>query len=136
MKTNIVFFLFTGIVFFSCSYDKGSLPVPITNKTNSCDTIVTVSFSKNVQPVFNAHCIDAGCHSGVNAAANLDLESSTAYTQLMKKGSGYIDTVNPNYSLLYAQMQSVSQPMPPTGKLDTCTLNLVLKWIKQKAKNN
>jgi len=128
------FLLFVGFAMSSCVWDKAK---PITtNDIKACDTIVTVSFTKDVLPIFNAHCIDAGCHSGTNPAGNLSLESSVAYAQLMKSGSGYVDTVNPNYSLLYAQMASVSNPMPPTGKLDDCTLNLVLKWIQQKAKNN
>lgn len=128
------FLLFVGIVLSSCVWDKAE---PMTAKDiNVCDTIVTVSFSKNILPIFNAHCIDAGCHSGSSPASNLNLEASVAYTQLMRHGSGFIDTTNANYSLLYAQMNSVSTPMPPTGKLDDCTLNLVLKWIQQKAKNN
>jgi len=102
----------------------------------ACDTTSEVSFTKDIQPIFNTHCIDAGCHSGNNPAANFNLEFSQSYAQLMKKGSGYVDIINPNYSLLYSQMNSVSNPMPPTGKLDDCTLNHVLKWIQQKAKNN
>jgi hypothetical protein len=116
----------------SCTRDKGKLAVPDT----SCKTPETVSFSKDVMPVFNKYCGTSGCHSGASPAGNLNLDQSVAYNQLLHPSSGYVDTITPKYSLLYAQMNSVSQPMPPTGKLDPCTIDLVYKWIQQKAKNN
>jgi hypothetical protein len=96
----------------------------------------TVSFSRDIIPLFNQHCNTAGCHSGSNPKGNLNLEPTLAYSQLMKNGSGYIDTINPLFSVLHASMNSVSNPMPPIGRLDKNKLDLVLKWIEQKAKNN
>ena len=78
----------------------------------------------------------AGCHSGSNPKGNLNLENSESYEQLWRKKSGYIDTLNPSLSVLYASMNSSSNPMPPAGKLDNCTVELILRWIQQKAKNN
>lgn len=101
-----------------------------------CKTPDVVSFKADIQPIFDTHCNTAGCHGGNSPAGNLNLEASQSYTQLWRKKSGYIDTLNPTYSVLYASMNSTSNPMPPTGKLDACTLELVLKWIEQKAKNN
>jgi hypothetical protein len=113
----------------SCTYEKVEPQVV-------CSTPDTVSFKRNIQPIFNNHCNTAGCHSGSNPSGNLNLEASVAYAQLSKKSSGYLDTVNPSHSVLYGSMNSTSSPMPPNGKLDKCTLDLVLKWIQQKAKNN
>lgn len=113
----------------SCTKDIG-------RKKVDCIIPETVSFSKDIAPLFTANCSTSGCHSGNNPAGNLNLEASVAYAQLHKNGSGYIDTVNPKFSLLYSQMVSVNTPMPPTGKLDDCKLNTVLKWLEQKAKNN
>lgn len=121
--------------FISCDDDK-ALPTPKVVVACPSDTMTVVSFSKNVLPVLNANCNTTGCHSGSNPAGNLNLSSSVAYSQLMQKGLGYVDTTNPNYSVLYSQLNSTSTPMPPTGKLDACTINLVYKWIQQKAKNN
>jgi hypothetical protein len=118
---------------FSCRKDKGPVPEPA---AVSCTLPDQVSYKNNIQPLFNAHCIDSGCHSGATPGGHLNLESSVSYAQLMKAGSGYIDTLQPNFSLLYAQMNSASNPMPKSGKLDNCTIGLVLKWIQQKAKNN
>ena len=69
-------------------------------------------------------------------AGSFNLEPDRAYEELNDPGSGYLDTLQPHISLLYAQMISVSTPMPPSGNLDDCTTDLVLKWIEQKAKNN
>jgi hypothetical protein len=117
----------------SCKKEKAPVPAPV---PVSCNLPEQVSYANNIQPVFNAHCIDAGCHSGANPGGHLNLETSVSYTQLMKSGSGYIDTLKPEFSVLYSQMNSASNPMPKTGKLDDCTIGLVLKWIQQKAKNN
>lgn len=113
----------------SCAHDRAEPAVV-------CSTPDTVSFSRDLIPLFAQNCNDAGCHSGSSAAANLNLDAAHAYAALHASGSGYIDTINPKYSLLYAQMNSVSNPMPPSGKLDKCKLEMVLRWIEQKAKNN
>ncbi len=102
----------------------------------SCTPPGIVSFSQHIVPLLNARCNISGCHSGSQPQGNLNLESAVAYRQLMKSGSGYVDTINPKYSVLYSSMNSISNPMPPTGRLDDCSRELVLKWIQQKAKNN
>jgi hypothetical protein len=113
----------------SCTYEKVEPQV-------ACVSPETVSFKKDIQPIFDDHCNSAGCHSGTNPSGNLNLEPALSYAQLSKKSSGYVDTLNPKHSVLYASMNSTGNPMPPNGKLDRCALDLVLKWIQQKAKNN
>jgi hypothetical protein len=134
-KTVIpIFFIFLiGITVFSCKRDKAPI-ARVCNQTLPD----TVSFSKNIIPIFRNNCSITGCHSGINptGAGHLNLDASVAYSQLMQKGKGYVDTLNPNFSVLYTQMTSYSKPMPPSGNLDVCTTLLVLKWIQQKAKNN
>jgi hypothetical protein len=127
---SIIMSIIIGSALFSCTYEKGELP------TKGCVSPNVVSFSQDIIPIFNTYCNIAGCHTSTDLAGNLNLQASVAYSQLMKPGKGYIDTLQPNYSLLYAQMNSSSNPMPKTGKLDDCTIGLVLKWIQQKAKNN
>jgi hypothetical protein len=101
-----------------------------------CNIPETVSFNNDLVPLFNQNCSISGCHSGNAPAGNLNLEPVVAYSQLMKKSAGYVDTIHPQYSILYSQMSSASTPMPPTGNLDQCKIDLVMKWIEQKAKNN
>jgi hypothetical protein len=127
-----VFGVLVMMVWCSCTYDHE----PINPQEKVCSFPDTVSFNKHILPIFNTSCNITGCHSGNQPTGNLNLEPSVAYSQLMKPGKGYIDTITPQYSLLYAQMNSVSNPMPKSGKLDQCTVNLVLKWVQQKAKNN
>lgn len=124
----ILLFLLVIGTSFSCKKKK----VPTT--TTECQVVDKVSFQKNIVPIFEAHCVS--CHSGANSSGNLNLEASVAYKSLSDPKSGYLDTINPSYSLLYASMISTSNPMPPNGKLDKCTTDLILKWIQQKAKNN
>ena len=99
-----------------------------------CTPPATVSFSKDIQPIFNANCNTSGCHSGTKPAGNLNLESNQAYANLMDSKSGYIDTMKPVNSILYVSMTSKTNPMPPNGKLDACKIELVLKWIQEGAR--
>jgi hypothetical protein len=126
----VVFFVLAGIAFSSCTSDKF--------ETGPCISSIpdTVLFSQHVQPLLDTYCSTPGCHSGTIPAGNLNLENAQAYTELLQPGKGYVDTSNPKFSILHIQMNSTTQPMPPTGRLDACTVNLVLKWIEQGAKNN
>lgn len=118
-----------GITVFSCTYTKGDLQV-------DCIMPNTVSFHQDILPIFNSQCNISGCHTSGVHAGNLNLEAAVAYSQLMQPGKGYIDTLNPEYSVLYNKLITTTNPMPLSGKLDNCKINLVLKWIQQKAKNN
>ena len=132
IRSLITYFVLTLLLYPSRKNDKGKLAQP----EIICITPDSVSFANDLIPLFNKHCNGSGCHAGTNPGGNLSLDSAAAYNQLMNPASGYVDTINPSYSVLYAEMNSESNPMPPTGKLDKCSLELVLKWIKQKAKNN
>jgi len=104
-----------------CAWDQLELePVP-----------EVVSFSGDIQPMFDASCVD-GCH-----AANLippNLSQGNSYDVLFS--TSLVDTLNPTTSVLYVRMNETSTPMPPTGKLNQNTVNLVLAWIEQGAKND
>ncbi|MBK6392763.1 MAG: hypothetical protein KA109_05505 [Saprospiraceae bacterium] len=119
-----------GIVFYgsSCLYKSED---PVCNNTP-----VEVGFQRDILPIFAQHCTAIECHSGSSPAGNLKLEPSVAYAQLSRVGKGYLDTINAKSSVLYASMNSRSDPMPPDGRLDVCTVELVLEWITQKAKDN
>ena len=134
MKTrkaiSLFILLYGGIAFFSCSYKK--------ENNDPCQSTVpdSVSFQGDLIPLFAANCSLVSCHSGGSPAGHLNLEAAHAYTELSKPGSGYLKVSNPKNSLLYSQVNSNSQPMPPTGKMEVCKIELILKWIEQGAKNN
>ena len=119
--------LLTLISLFSCTKAKVE---------DVCTSPQNVSFQKDIQPIFNTNCATSGCHAGTKPAGSLNLEAYVAYVNLTDTKSGYIDTLYPKASLLYTCMTSVTNPMPPNGKLGKCTTDLILQWITQKAKNN
>jgi hypothetical protein len=117
------------ITVFSCTYEKQDLKV-------NCVLPATVSFSQDIIPIFNANCNISGCHTGAAHAGSLNLEATAAYSQLLSSGTGYVDTINPQFSILYNKLITASDRMPPGGQLDNCKIQLILKWIQQKARNN
>lgn len=121
--------LLSGSTIYSCTYTKGELAV-------DCTLPASVSFSRDIVPIFTAHCTNSGCHNSSDWAGNLNLEAASAYSGLMQAGKGYIDTLNPQYGVLYNKLTVSSSPMPPSGKLDACKVKLILKWMQQDAKNN
>jgi len=123
--TAAIIILAVAITFSHCVKDKAPI---------ECHLPKTVSFSKDIKPIFNEHCAVSGCHSSGSIQGNLDLSPSVAYSQLFARYE--IDTINPTHSRLYYRMNTFSNPMPPSGKLDYCAIQMVLKWIEQKAKNN
>jgi len=114
----------------SCTYDH------VGPRSRDCAAPEVVSFSGDIMPILNTHCNTSGCHQGFDPGGGLDLSPSVAYTNLLHPRSGYVDTINPRFSVLHASMNSVSAPMPPDGRLDSCTVDLVLRWITQGARNN
>ena len=86
-----------------------------------------ISFSTQVQPIFDAKCIS--CHKAGGTMP--DLTAANSYTQVVPK---YIDAT-PENSEIY------SFPSPTTTvhawkKYSSNEANLVLTWIKEGAKNN
>ena len=132
-KIIIVFLIFTLVLSYACTYNKAEVK-PVVD----CSKIIpdTVSFSADIVPVLNKSCNTSGCHSGGSPQGNLNLEATKAYAQLNKSGSGYLNVNNPHNSVLYLSLTSTSDPMPPVGTLDPCTVELIVKWMSQGAKNN
>lgn len=135
MKNRSLLTAFCIVLYFTaCTFEhqeKAPTPTPV-----RCQSPDTVSFAGDIAPVLNQNCNIPACHSGSAPEGNLNLEASKAYTALNKRGSGYIDTVRPKMSVLYSSLVSKSQPMPPTGNLDSCTIKLFEIWMKQGGKNN
>lgn len=101
-------------------------------RQRTVDLNTTMSFSKNIQPIFNESCAKSGCHVEFGQAPNL--APVVAYDQLLELG--YVDPANPEGSLLYQRVSASVKPMPPTGNLSSIQINSIYAWIKQGAKNN
>ena len=135
MRNKVLILLgVSGIAVAACSHNAGNSVLP--QQVCYADALQVVSFSRDVLPVFSRSCALSGCHSGARPQGGLSLDSAVAWQNLLKAGTGYVDTLAAANSLLYSQMVSLSDPMPPTGRLDSCTTRLILKWITQKALNN
>jgi hypothetical protein len=133
-SSGILYICYSSILFLSaCTYHKDNIDP---TEAICTDTIQNVSFSKEVNPILTANCTTAGCHSGTNPQSNLNLEAAKAYAALSKRGSGYLDTINPTSSVLFSSLMSVSSPMPPKGRLSACDLKRIQVWMQEGAKDN
>lgn len=88
-----------------------------------------VSYSESIQPIFNSNCTD--CHSGSQSP---NLSEGSSYESLTANTNEYINTGNPESSLLYTKPQSSEHKMYWTP--NSSKLNLILDWIKAGAPND
>lgn len=124
--------LLTGglIVAQACTYTKEA-PQP------ACSNVPdTVSFKTDIIPILTTNCAISGCHTTPNPQSQLNLSASTAYSQLLNPGPGYVAPGSLLESVMYSSITNPSQIMPPTGEMDACTITMIKTWIQQGAKNN
>lgn len=92
---------------------------------NSCTTSAPATFQATVQPLLSTKC--AGCHSGPNAQAGIDLSTYSGVKVTISDGR-FWGAVNhqPGFSA-----------MPKNGtRLSDCELGQIKKWIDAGAINN
>ncbi|MDO9512567.1 MAG: hypothetical protein Q7J34_12465 [Bacteroidales bacterium] len=87
-----------------------------------------VSFQNEIMPYFDASCNMAGCHA--TGGFSPDLSAANAYNVLTTKG--WIDTTTPANSKIYKAVTSGSMKTFSTATNSA----ILLKWIKEGAKNN
>jgi hypothetical protein len=124
MKSNIllaVVILLVGLT-TGCYYDIVKPADPNAPPQN-------VSFSGDLQPIFDASCATSGCHDGAHEPT---LTPEESYNSLMS--GGFVNTAIATESTLYKELASGS--MPPTGKLPPDQIQMVLDWVKIGAPNN
>ncbi len=85
-----------------------------------CDT-ANPTYTATIQPMINQNCI--GCHGSNNPSGGVSLINYDQVKAVATKGS-----------LEWTMNQSGGYVlMPPGGKLATCKLNQVAKWIRNGA---
>lgn len=138
------FLLFAAIVFYSwgCA-DKivtESDLIPITTPS-----IQLSKFSEIQKNIFTPTCALAGCHSGPNPQANLDLSEGKAYSNLVNVQSVFYPSYkrvvpgNKEQSLLYLAINySIPQIQMPLsgGKLNQYLIDSIGVWIDKGALND
>src|SRR5436189_515746 len=123
MKSKILLtmILLVGLI-TGCYYDIVLPPDPNAPPQN-------VSFSGDLQPIFNTNCTSSSCHGGGHQPT---LTPEESYNSIMS--GGFVNVAIPTESILYQELQGGS--MPPTGKLPSAQIQMVLDWIKIGAPNN
>lgn len=122
-----VLLLTTAISLIACN-DKviapPSRPVKHHTTTQSCDSF-SVSFSKDILPLIEKHCWE--CHGAESPTHGIALDSYENIIIFGQEGTLYSSIVH----------DGNAAPMPwQKPKLDTCSITMVKKWIKQGMKNN
>ncbi|MEI6455192.1 MAG: hypothetical protein WCO93_02795 [bacterium] len=113
--------ILVGILFLTACEYTVIKPEPV----NPNDT---VSFSLNVQPIFE-RCNGAGCHVG--SGPKPDLAPANAYKSLMD--NGFVIPSNGAGSILYTCLQAGGVMAAYGNTKDNGTIKT---WIDQGAKNN
>jgi uncharacterized membrane protein len=92
-------------------------------QSTSCDTCL-FTYSGSVASIININCV--GCHNAGNSSGSVNLATyATTFT-----------AVNNTNFLKCMQHQSGVSAMPPSYKIDDCSLTKVEKWIQLGAPNN
>jgi hypothetical protein len=116
----VIAFLF-ATYFYGCTSDTLVPEVPNPNQP--------VSFTGDIQPIFDQGCNHSGCHA--TGMVSPDLTPGKSYHALIS--ANLVDTVNPAQSILYNEVK-------PNGAMSSyCTQaqsQLILLWIQQGAQNN
>lgn len=126
-KTGTAFFLLCGIILLlaGCYKDKTVI-------LDETAVTKTVSFSKDIIPIFNKSCNMSGCHSAGGQTPNL---TETNALNSLTIGN-YFSKSAPESSIIYLKMTGKrGTPMPVSG-VNKEYAALILAWIKQGANNN
>jgi len=95
----------------------------------SCDTAAAIEFSTQVWPVIENNCLS--CHNSSLSSGGVNLDSFQQiknYSETLRNGTPVIVGVI-NYMNGFANM-------PPSKKLDECTIRTIELWIEQGILNN
>ena len=117
--------LFALAVSFSSCYKDVILPAVASNP-NAPPKFV--SFSADLQPIFNSNCALSGCH--VAGSQVPYLTSEVSYQQLTT--GGFVNTVVPTQSVLYIMINGQMEVNIPSAT----DRQKIYDWIRNGAPNN
>ena len=103
---------------------------------NVLDEEPQVSYSDQVQPIFNNNCAGSSCHIG-GSASGLRLGN---YSQLMQGGNSgpVVVSGDPDGSIIVGRLEGTITPQMPFGEqpLSPAQIQTIRDWIEQGAQNN
>lgn len=120
------------LLIIGCEYEQRPLVVLDNDTTQG----LIVSFVEDIIPRFEARCTTSECHDGVTSETELVspvLTADTAYYELWN--GGYIDTANPENSILYQTINDDITDEHYTHATDEDRA-YILKWIEEGAFDN
>jgi hypothetical protein len=96
-----------------------------------------ISYSKQVDPLFQQRCALSGCHGGGSSQAGLDL-LSPSYSSLINHQPRLVTSGSSNNSLLVQRIDGRLAPQMPymSQPLNANQIAGIKKWIDEGAKNN
>ena len=127
-----------GLFILMGCVDMGSEQKTDDNPTGS------VSFSSDIQPVFDLSCSTSGCHRAGHSTS-LDLSGGSSYSNLVNvESKNYaplklVEPGNSEDSVLYLKIVGSSETgskMPPGGTLSDASVANIRAWITEGAENN
>ncbi len=124
-KINYVFLIILGLFFIAACTSKTIQPPAVPPAP-----VDSISFSKEILPVFTTDCAKSGCHA--TGAFSPDLTAANAYNNVVP---ALVDLANPASSIIYTEVKSGGS-MSVYWQMSGKDPNLVLYWIQQGAKNN
>ncbi len=88
-------------------------------------------FSKQVLPLLREHCFECHSHESEEASGNLVLDSRSAILLGGSRGKAYDETSPQKSWLLRAvRYEDNELQMPPSGKLDEASIDLLRQWLE------
>jgi hypothetical protein len=121
---NIKYFALLGMVAFvlhGCYIDNEEQLYRFSD--SNCDTS-NVAYSTGIAPILIQNCIV--CHSGASASGS---------PQVTLDNYNGVKVVADNGKLLNV-VSYITKPMPPSGKMDYCSLAKIRVWISSGAPHN
>jgi hypothetical protein len=129
-----IIYLITALAIFSnCKHQATEITKGIGNNTDTThqDTIViipandSVCFNTQILPLVMASCAQAGCHNAISRVEGLNL---TSYNDIMAMGANTLVTY-------ITKTTGKVMPPKPQPRMDTASINLIKRWVKEGAKN-
>ena len=98
-------------------------------QVSSCDTTGAIQFSTQVWPAIQNNC--TGCHNSSQSTGGVNLDS---YQQVKY----YSETLHNGTPIIVGVIKYINgfSNMPPSGKLDDCTIRKIELWIDQGKADN
>jgi uncharacterized membrane protein len=126
--SSIFFILSVCIGLTGCYYDTEEELYPDSGSI-ICDT-VSVSYANDIVPIIGSKCSYSGCHSGVNAAAGIPLETYAGI-------KGFLDTDKALFiSSITWDGNASNMPKGSSTKMIDCNINTIKSWINSGYPNN